>query len=72
MSGRRISRRPRRNWGVGNESSSDPTLDPISPEPVNVTPSTGIAPLLARLIDQQASTGLPPPYLPKNEEGDDT
>ena len=43
-------------------------------------PATGLAPLLARLLDQQASTGLPPPYLPKdeakdeakNEEGDDT
>jgi hypothetical protein len=28
--------------------------------------------LLARLLDRQAGTGLPPPYLPKHEEGDDT
>jgi putative transposase len=47
-------------------------LDPISPAPKDVKPATGIAPLLARLIDQQAATGLPPPYLPKNEDGDAT
>jgi hypothetical protein len=43
-------------------------------EPVAVTPGTGIAPLLAELMSQQAATGLPPPYLPKDEisenEGD--
>jgi hypothetical protein len=54
-----------------NASGLRRSLDPISPQPVDVMPSTGIAPLLARLIDQQASTGLPPPYLPKND-GDDT
>jgi putative transposase len=48
------------------------TLDPISPTPIDVTPAAGIAPLLARLIDRQAATGLPPPYLPKDEQGDDT
>jgi transposase InsO family protein len=47
-------------------------LDPISPEPVGIKPATGIAPLLARLIDQQAATGLPPPYVSKDEQGDDT
>ena len=31
-----------------------------------------VPPLLARLLDRQAGTGLPPPYLPKPEEGDDT
>ena len=35
-------------------------------------PASGIAPLLARLIEQQAESGLPPPYLPKDEQGDDT
>ena len=39
---------------------------------MNVKPATSIAPLLARLIDRQAATGLPPPYLPKDEQGDDT
>src|SRR5580693_3480228 len=46
------------------------SLDPISPEPIDVKPATGIAPLLARLFDRHAATGLPPPYLPKNEDGD--
>ena len=54
-----------------NASGLRRSLAPISPEPTGVTPAAGIAPLLARLIDQQASTGLPPPYLPKND-GDDT
>jgi transposase InsO family protein len=31
------------------------------------SPPTGIAPLLAKLMAQQAATGLPPPYLPKDE-----
>jgi hypothetical protein len=55
-----------------NASGLRRTLDPISPEPVDVKPAAGIAPLLARLIDRQAATGLPPPYLPKDEQGDDT
>ena len=46
------------------------SLDPISSEPTDVKPATGIAPLLARLIDQQAATGLPPAYLPK-DDGED-
>ena len=33
-------------------------------------PARGIGPLLARMIDRQAATGLPPAYLPK-DEGDD-
>jgi putative transposase len=45
------------------------SLDPIAPEPT-ATPSAGIATLLAKLIDQHAATGLPAPYLPK-DEGDD-
>jgi transposase InsO family protein len=32
-----------------------------------VTPATGIAPLLDNLMAQQRATGLPPPYLPKDE-----
>ena len=32
-----------------------------------VKPDTGIAPLLKKLLAQQADTGLPPPYLPKDE-----
>ena len=55
-----------------NASGLRRSLDPISAEPTDVKPASGIAPLLARLIDQQAATGLPPPYLPKHEDGDDT
>jgi putative transposase len=32
-----------------------------------VKPTTGIAPLLKKLLAQQAATGLPPSYLPKDE-----
>ena len=51
------------------------SLDPVSsasadPEPTPATPASAIPPLLARLLDRQAGTGLPPPYLPK-DEGDD-
>jgi transposase InsO family protein len=44
-----------------------------SPPPVKPPSSTqarGIGPLLTRMIDRQAATGLPPAYLPK-DEGDD-
>jgi putative transposase len=51
-------------------------LEQISPQIpqqlVATPPACGIAPLLARLIEQQAASGLPPPYLPKDELGDDT
>jgi hypothetical protein len=36
-----------------------------------VTPATGIAPLLENLMAQQRATGLPPPYLPKDELPDE-
>jgi putative transposase len=42
-------------------------LDPIAivePPP----PTKGIAPLLAKLLAEQAATGLPPAYLPKDEK----
>lgn len=37
------------------------------PSAAAVTPATGIAPLLKNLMTQQRATGLPPPYLPKDE-----
>jgi len=43
------------------------TTDPVMPPP---PPARGIGPLLARMIDRQAATGLPPAYLPKDEGGD--
>jgi putative transposase len=56
-----------------NASGLRRPLDPIAPQPVAaVPPANGIAPLLAKLIEQQAASGLPPPYLPKDEQGDDT
>ncbi len=45
-------------------------LEPVSAQPITAPPATGIAPLLKKLLDQQAATGLPPPYLSK-DEGDD-
>ena len=30
----------------------------------------GLAPLLSKLLSQQAATGLPPPYLPMQEAHD--
>ncbi len=57
-----------------NASGLRRSLDPIangSAPPSEVEPATGLPPLLARMLDQQAATGLPPPYLPK-DEGDDT
>ena len=60
-----------------NASGLRRSLDPIGnqtavPERAEVQPASGMAPLLARLIDLQAATGLPPAYLPKDEEGEDT
>jgi putative transposase len=59
-----------------NASGLRRPLDKVTAEPVArqsgpAKPASGMAPLLARLIDRQAETGLPPPYLPK-DEGDDT
>lgn len=57
---------------TANASGLRRPLDRIAPQPLAAPPATGIAPLLARLIDRQAADGLPPPYLPKDEQGDDT
>jgi transposase InsO family protein len=54
-----------------NASGLRRALAPIAPEPTGTMPATGIAPLLARLIDRQAASALPPPYLPKHDDGDD-
>ena len=60
-----------------NASGLRRSLDPLAngsapPLPTDVEPATGLPPLLARMLGQQAATGLPPPYLPKDEEGDPT
>ena len=59
-----------------NASGLRRSLDPLANGsalrlPTDVEPATGLPPLLARMLDSQAATGLPPPYLPK-DEGDDT
>ena len=60
-----------------NASGLRRSLDPVSSaaaasEPTPATPVSTIPPLLARLLDRQTAGGLPPAYLPKSEEGDDT
>ena len=52
------------------------TLDPVStasvgPAPTSSAPDPSLPPLLARMLERQASAGLPPPYLPKNEDDGD-
>lgn len=54
-----------------NASGMRRTLEPGTAELPPAPPDTGIPPLLARLIDRQSATGLPPSYLPKDEEEDD-
>jgi hypothetical protein len=61
---------------AANASGLRRALEPIAPE-LTVPPAKGIPPLLAKLLTQQAETGLPPAYLPKlddgkDDEGDDT
>jgi transposase InsO family protein len=46
-------------------ASARPSKSPSAPPPAR-----GIGPLLERMLDRQADTGLPPAYLPKHE-GDD-
>jgi hypothetical protein len=54
-----------------NASGLRRSLQPVAIKPVAASPpARGMAPLLARLIDRQAATGLPPAYLPK-DEGED-
>jgi putative transposase len=54
-----------------NASGLRRTLEPGTAEQLPAPPDAGIPPLLARLIEQQTETGLPPSYLPKDEEEDD-
>jgi len=62
---------------IQNASGLRRSLDPVSSASASAAstpamPASTIPPLLARLLDRQAGTGLPPPYLPKHEQGDDT
>lgn len=54
-----------------NASGLRRSVQPIPDAPVTpAPPARGLGPLLERMIDQQAATGLPPAYLPK-DDGDD-
>jgi hypothetical protein len=62
---------------AANASSQRRGLQPIVTEtakssspPSPPSPARGMGPLLERMLDRQAATGLPPAYLPK-DEGDD-
>jgi putative transposase len=53
-----------------NASGLRRPLEPVSAPPITTPPATGMAPLLQKLLEQQAETGLPPPYLSKDEDDD--
>lgn len=53
-----------------NASGQRRPLELSTADPRAVAPATGLPPLLAKLLAQQAATGLPPAYLPK-DEGDE-
>ena len=60
-----------------NASGLRRSLEPLAnamPEPARSAPASltsPIPPLLQRLLDKQASSGLPPAYLPKDDRNDD-
>ena len=55
-----------------NASGLRRSLEPLGQPPTEPAPSApAIPPLLQHLLDRQASTGLPPAYLPKDERTDD-
>ena len=56
---------------TSNASGLRRALEPVSDEPPAppAAPATRMAPLLAKLIAERAATGLPPAYLPKDEQG---
>src|SRR5208283_34348 len=53
-----------------NASGLRRSLEPLSPpsESAHRPPASPIPPLLQRLLDAQSSVGLPPAYLPKDED----
>ena len=57
---------------TSNASGQRRALDPVSDEPPTpaAAADTAMAPLLAKLIAERAASGLPPAYLPKDEQGD--
>ena len=54
-----------------NASGLRRSLEPLGQPPTEPTPEApAIPPLLQSLLDNRASTGLPPAYLPRDEEPD--
>ena len=41
--------------------------EPLPPWIAETPPDSAIPPLLARMLDRQAASGLAPPYLPKDD-----
>jgi putative transposase len=61
---------------TSNASGLRRPLEPLGTPPLAADPhaakaATGIAPLLVQLMTQQAATGLPPAYLPKDDLPED-
>lgn len=54
-----------------NASALRRARDPAAKEPPAAPSSQVVAPLLQKLLKQQADTGLPPAYLPKHEQPND-
>jgi putative transposase len=54
-----------------NASALRRARDPAAKEPPAAPSSQVVAPLLQKLLKQQANTGLPPAYLPKHEQPND-
>ena len=52
---------------AANANALRRSLEPVTEERC-MPPAQGMPPLLAQLLDQQAATGLPPAYLPKNDD----
>ena len=50
-----------------NASGQRRTLEPIGDAAPAAAPAGGMAPLLAKLLAEQAASGLPPAYVPKGE-----
>ena len=50
-----------------NASGLRRARDATAKDPPAASPTPAVAPLLQKLLKQQADTGLPPAYLPKDE-----
>ena len=53
---------------AANANGMRRSLEPLGEEPIAARPKSGMAPLLVRLIEERAATGLPPAYLVKDED----